>query len=86
MDESDFNRHLRETYVVLNLFRIKEKYNFEVFYKSRTDIVLVFKSWKKIELEIWWKNKFRNDVIVVKDNIIIWDNFNIPMWMFWILV
>jgi hypothetical protein len=86
LDISVFNWNLRETYVVLNLYRVREKYNFEIFFKSRTDIILVFQSWKKIEIEIWWKNKSRKDVIVIKDNILIWDKNNIPLWFFWILV
>lgn len=85
LDVSDFNWNLRETFVVSNLFRVKDKYNFEVFFKSRTDIIILFKNWKKIELEIWWKNKSRKDVLVVKDDILIWDSNNIPLWLFWLM-
>jgi len=85
LDLSHFNWNLRETYVVLNLYRVKEKYNFEIFFKSRTDIVLIFQNWKKIELEVWWKNKSRKDVFVVKDDILIWNHNTIPLWLFWLL-
>ncbi len=85
LEKSVFIWNIRETFVISNLYNIKEKYDFEIFFKSRTDIVLVFNEWKKIELEIWWKNKSRKDVFVVKDDILIWDNRNIPLWMFWVI-
>lgn len=82
LDKWNFNWNLRETFVVSNLFRIKEKYNFNIYYKTRTDLVLAFQNWKNIELEIWWKNKQRNDLMVVKDDILIWDKNTIPMYLF----
>ena len=85
LEVSVFNWNLRETFVISNLYRVKDKYNFKIFFKSRTDIILVFKDWRKVELEIWWKNKSRKDVLVVKDNILIWDKRTIPLWMFWFL-
>lgn len=85
IDISDFKWNLRETFVISNLHKVKKKYNFEIFFKSRTDIILVFDDWKKIELEVWWKNKSRKDVLVVKDDILIWDKNNIPLWFFWFL-
>jgi len=85
LEKSVFIWNIRETFVISNLYNIKEKYDFEIFFKSRTDIILVFNSWEKIELEIWWKNKSRNDVFVVKDDILIWDKKSIPLWVFWVL-
>lgn len=85
LDKWKFSWNLRETFVVSNLFRIKEKYDFNIYYKTRTDLVLTFKDWKNIELEIWWKNKKRNDVIVVKDDILIWNKNTIPMYLFGLL-
>ncbi len=85
LDESIFKWNLRETFVISNLFRIKEKYNFKIFFKSRTDLVLVFNSWKILEFEIWWKSKKRNDVKVIKDGILIWDDNTIPLYLMWLL-
>ncbi len=85
LSEWSFNWNLRETFVMSNLFRVKEKYNFEVYYKSKTDFILIFKNGGKAELEIWWKNKKRDDVIVVKDDILIWDKNTIPIYLFWFL-
>ncbi len=85
LDISNFKWNLRETFVISNLHKVKDEYNFEIFFKSRTDIVLVFNDWKKIELEIWWKNKLRQDVLVINDDTLIWKENNIPLRMFWIL-
>ena len=81
VDESILRWNIRESFVVSNLFRIKEKYNLEIYFQSRTDLVVIYKN-KTYQFEIWWKNKKRNDVITIKDDILLWDKNIIPLWMF----
>ena len=84
VDESILRWNIRESFVVSNLFRIKEKYNLEIYFQSKTDLVVIYKN-KTYQFEIWWKNKKRNDVITIKDDILLWDKNIIPLWMFWFL-
>jgi hypothetical protein len=82
--EDIFKWNVRESFFVSSLSRLKEKYWFEIYFKSRTDFVVVYK-WKVYEFEVWWKSKKRKDVFVIKDDILIWGENTIPLWI-WGLV
>ena len=82
--EDIFRWNVRESFFISSLSRLKEKYWFEIYFKSRTDFVVVYK-WKVYEFEVWWKSKKRKDVFVIKDDILIWGENTIPLWI-WGLV
>ena len=84
VDENILRGNIRETFVVSNLFRIKERYNLEIYFKSKTDLVVIYNQ-NAYEFEIWWKSKTRNDVFVIKDDILIWEKNVIPLWLFGLL-
>jgi len=72
---------VRETFFLQNILRILGFKDW-IKYKKRTDFVVYYK-WKEYEFEIWWKSKKRNDkVFVVKDDILIWQWNEIPLWLF----
>ncbi len=75
---------VRESFFVFNLMRIKEKYWFDVYFKTHTDFVVKYKD-KVYEFEVWWKKKKRSDVFVVKDDILIWNKNEIPLWIWWLV-
>jgi uncharacterized protein len=72
---------LRESFFVSQV-----KNNFNNFYHlKKTDFVWIIED-KKIFFEIWWKNKKRkDDVFIIKDDIEIWNNKEIPLWLFWLI-
>ena len=80
LDNSVLKWNMRESFVISSLHKVK-KYHYEIFFKTRTDIVLAFSSWKVIEIEIDWKNKSRGNVFTIKDDILIWDTKTIPMYL-----
>ena len=77
--DDNFLWKLRETFFLQNI--IEKVHIDNIFYKSRTDFVVSFE-WKFYEFEVWWKNKSRNDVFVVKDDILLADENTIPLWLF----
>lgn len=81
LDNSQFMWNIRETffvYVLKNTFK-------NVYYQTQTDFV-VDENNRKMFFEIWWKNKKREkEVFVIKDDIIIWKEKEIPLWLFWLI-
>jgi len=86
LSEENLKWNLRENFVLISLMRIKDRYWFEIFFKWKTDFIIKFKDGKIFELEVWWKSKSRNDVFTVKDDILIWNWKNIPLYLFGFLV
>jgi len=79
--DSNFIWKMRETFFLQNIKKVLQ-FKDSIKYKSRTDFVLNY-NWKEYEFEIWWKNKLRKDVFVVKDNILLSEENIIPLWLFW---
>ena len=73
---------LRENFFVSSIKNFN--LNVDMFFKTTTDFVIKFQN-KEYEFEIWWKSKTRKDVFVVKDDILLWDENTIPLWVFWML-
>lgn len=72
--------NLRETFFVDVLRRISES---EIILPNENDFVFNVK-WKSYIFEIWWKNKssLNKNCFVVKDDILIWSENIIPLWLF----
>jgi len=80
-----------------NIWTIREwfctsslKNYWNVFYTEVWDLLFV-KNEKKYIFEIWWKNKTKKQIkwvensFLIKANIEIWWNWEIPIWLFWFL-
>lgn len=82
-NSSDIIWKLRENFFISCLKNLPWKK--EIFFKTTTDFVLYYK-WKTYEFEIWWKKKkIKNNIFTVKDDILIWKEKIIPLWIFWFL-
>ena len=77
--DSNFVWKQRETFFLQNMARFIDTNN--IFYKKRTDFIIKYKQ-KEYNFEIWWKNKSRNDVFTIKDDILIAEKNMIPLWLF----
>ena len=82
-ESSDIIWKLRENFFVSCLKSFDDEV--DIYFKTFTDFVLMYK-WKEYEFEIWWKNKTRKDVFVVKDDILLWEWNILPLWVFGMLV
>ncbi len=90
LENSIIKWQLRENFFVscLNWYFWKD-FQTKVFFDISKDFIVFFDD-KKVCFEVWWlskkKNKYQNDVIIVKDNILIseWKKI-IPLWLFWFL-
>lgn len=76
---------LREIFFV-NQTKKTEK----IFYSDKWDYILSV-NWKDFVFEIWWRSKKRKQIkdvensFIVKDDIMFWLKWTIPLWIFWFL-
>ncbi len=84
---------IREAFVIHFLKRLINNYNelkTDIFLPRSWDINLKYND-KEYIFEIWWKTKTRKQVkniknsFIISDNIIVWEDNKIPMWLFWLL-
>lgn len=75
----------RESFVVSVLNKI-----WKVYYPKKGDLLLIYDS-KKYIFEIWWKNKKLTQIknidnsFLIKDDLDIWNEKEIPIWLFWLM-
>lgn len=77
---------LRECFFISQVKRIE---NIEIFTPKLWDFTLQIYD-RVLHFEIWWKNKntskYKKEIYILKDDIIISDNDRIiPLWIFWLL-
>jgi predicted AAA+ superfamily ATPase len=81
-ESSDLVWKLRENFFVSMIKEFDD--DIKIYFKTTTDFIVNY-NWKIYEFEIWWKSKRRKDVFVVKDDILIWNDIEIPLWVFGML-
>lgn len=80
-----------------NLWTIRESFissilkkHWKIYYPEKWDILFINNN-KKYIFEIWWKNKTNKQIkklenaFLIKDDINIWENNEIPIWLFWLI-
>ena len=79
--------NVRETFFV-DMLNIEKTYNrkLKLYYKTQTDFVVEYDGIVR-EFEVWVKNKKRSErnIFVIKDDIVIGKNNEIPLWLFWLV-
>lgn len=75
----------RESFVVSELWKI-----WKLYYPEKSDLLFI-NSRKKYYFEIWWKSKkykqikWLENAFLIKDWIEIWEDLQIPIYLFWFL-
>lgn len=79
LDYSKYIWNIREAFFI----NILQKNFKEIYYQTQTDFVVIY-NLEKLFFEIWWKNKKTTQewVYKIKNDILIWKEKEIPLWLF----
>jgi len=80
---------VRESFIlkVLKNINLKNHFSLDIILPNYWDLVFE-QNWKQYLFEVWWKSKWTKQIkniknsFIIKDDILIWEWNNIPIWLF----